>query len=128
MFTALKVTHISTVVLTGTLFIVRWIWMRQGSPRLQHPFVRIAPHVNDTVLFLSAMGTAALLGQYPFVDHWLTAKFLALPVYIVLGHIALKRGRNQRQRLIAFIAAVLTFTYIVGVALCRAPLTCLATG
>ena len=127
MFTTLRITHITTVILTGTLFLVRGIWMVQGSPKLQHPFVRIAPHVNDTVLFLSALGTAALLGEYPFVDHWLTAKFLALPIYIVLGHIALKRGRNPRQRLIAFAAAVLTFTYIVGVALCRDPLTCLAS-
>lgn len=126
MFTALKATHITTVVLTATLFLVRWVWMLQGSSRLHHPIVRVAPHANDTVLFVSALGMAALLGQYPFVDGWLTAKFFALLAYIVLGHVALKRGRNRQEKIIAFVAAVATFAYIVGVAFCHHPLACLA--
>ena len=33
--------------------------------------------------------------QYPLVHGWLTAKFFALIAYIVLGTIALKRGKTR---------------------------------
>ena len=126
MFTTLKTIHISSVVLTASLFLLRGYWLFSGSPLLYRPAVRIAPHVNDTVLFCSALGMAVLIGQYPFVNGWLTAKFLALILYIVLGHIALKRTHGTMQRVAAFSAALLTLAYIVGVALCHNPLTCLA--
>ena len=64
-------------------------------------------------------GLAIVLRQYPFVDGWLTAKVVALVVYIVLGTIALKRGRSRGTRIVAWIAAQAVFLYIVGVALTR---------
>lgn len=99
--------------------------MLRQSDWLQHPVVRIAPHVNDTVLFASALGMAWLIGQYPFVDGWLTAKFVALLAYIGLGHVALRRGRNRRTRAIAFAGALATLAYILSVAICKDPLGCL---
>ena len=84
---------------------------------LARRWVRIVPHVIDTVLLLSAIGLMLILRQYPFVHDWLTAKLVALITYIVLGSIALKYGATRRMRLIAFAAALVVFTYIVGVAL-----------
>ena len=124
-FAPIKFVHVSAVVITATFFLVRGIWMLRGSPLLQHPFVRIAPHVNDTILFVSALTLATLVGQYPFVSGWLTAKVLGLLAYILLGHIALRRGRNQMERSIAFAAALGVLAYIVAVARCRDPLACL---
>ncbi len=121
MYTTLKGIHIATVVITAVLFVLRSVWRFADSPQLQHPFIRIAPHVNDTVLFASALGMASMLGQYPFVHAWLTAKFLALLAYILLGHLTLKRARNRHERWLAFIAALLTLGYIIGVALTRDP-------
>jgi uncharacterized membrane protein SirB2 len=60
--------------------------------------------------------------QYPFVSAWLTAKVLALVLYIGLGTIALKRGRSKRTRVAAWIAAQLVLLYIVSVAFTRDPL------
>jgi len=120
MFETLKFIHVAAVITTGLSMITRGAWALQGSPKLQHPFVRIAPHVIDTVLFLSAIAMAIMIRQYPFVTGWLTAKFVALLAYITLGHIALKRRSAT-----ALAAALLTLAYIVGVALCRDPLTCL---
>jgi len=125
-FTALKSLHITAVIITASLFLLRGFWMLRGSALLQNPIVRVIPHVNDTVLLFSALGTAALLGQYPFVNDWLTAKFLALLAYILLGHMALRRGSSLLIRTVALIAALLTLSYIVGVALCHDPLVCLA--
>ncbi len=99
--------------------------MLRESAWLQHPTMRIAPHINDSLLFFSALGMTPLIGQYPFVDGWLTAKFLAVIAYIILGHIALRRGPNRKLRGLALAAACATLAYIVGVALCRDPRTCL---
>jgi uncharacterized membrane protein SirB2 len=60
--------------------------------------------------------------QYPFVAGWLTAKVVALVVYIGLGMVALRRGRSRRARITAWIAAQAVFLYIVAVALARSPL------
>ncbi|HNK31486.1 MAG TPA: SirB2 family protein, partial [Plasticicumulans sp.] len=66
------------------------------------------------------------LGQYPFVNGWLSAKVLALVVYIGLGAVALRHGRTYRQRATAFAAALLTAGYIVGAALQHSPASWLA--
>jgi len=121
MYVALKHLHLTAVVLSFTLFVLRGVWMLIDSPRLRRPWVRVVPHVIDTVLLASALGLVAILHQYPFVHGWLTAKVAALVVYIVLGSIALKRGSNKPVRAAAWIAALAVFGYIVSVALSRSP-------
>ena len=61
---------------------------------LQQRWVKIVPHVVDTLLLVSALTLVFWSDQYPFEQPWLTAKVLALIVYIALGTIALKRGKN----------------------------------
>lgn len=120
-YAALKHLHLTTIVVTLTLFVLRGVWMMADSPRLQARWTRVVPHVNDTLLFSSGLGLAIMLGQYPFVDGWLTAKLLALIAYIVLGTLALKRGKTRGQRITAWITALLVFGYMVAVARAHAP-------
>ena len=120
-YLVLKTLHLSTIVLTLALFVLRGAWMIADSPRLQARWVRILPHVNDTLLLSSGLGLAIMLQQYPLVHGWLTAKFFALIAYILLGTIALKRGKTRMQRIIAWVAALLVFGYMVAVARAHAP-------
>ena len=122
LFFWIKSIHLLTVFLTISGFIVRGIWMLQDSPLLNTRAVRTFPHVNDTVLLASALWTAALLGQYPFVVPWLTAKVIGLIAYILLGAVALTYGPTRRIRVLAFIAALLCFAYVVAVAISKNPL------
>lgn len=103
------------------LFFVRGIWMMRAPQRLQRRWVRIAPHIIDSVLLSSAVTLAVLSRQYPGVDAWLSAKLTALLAYIVLGMIALRRGRTRRVRTLAWLAALAVFLYIVAVAITRNP-------
>ena len=112
----LKSIHISAVILSGTLFFTRGLWMLRGSPRLQQTWVKVVPHIIDTVLLASAIALILRVQQYPFTHDWLTAKVLGLLLYIVLGMIALKRGRSRRVRLLAWLTALAVFLYIVAVA------------
>ena len=118
-YLGIKHLHISAVVLSGSLFLLRGAWMLADSPWLQQRWVRVVPHLVDTVLLASAITLAMWSGQYPVEQPWLTAKVLALIAYIVLGSVALKRGRTRTTRTVALIAALLSFAYIVGVALTR---------
>lgn len=127
MYSALKHLHLTTIVLTFCLFILRGVWMLTDSPRLQQRWVRIAPHLIDTILLASAIGLTIILSQYPLVDSWLSAKVLGLIVYIILGSIALKYGTTKPIRVAAWFAALAVFGYIVSVALTRNPLGFLAT-
>ena len=120
-YAALKTLHLSTIVLTLALFVLRGVWMMADSPRLQARWVRIVPHLNDTLLLASGIGLAVLTQQYPLVHGWLSAKFFALLLYIVLGTFALKRGKTRGQRIAAWVAALLVFGYMVAVALTHDP-------
>jgi len=113
--------HITCAILTGLGFLLRGVWMLRGSALLHHRLARTLPHVNDTLLLGSAVWMAARLGQYPLVTPWLTAKLAALLGYIVLGSIALKRGRDRRTRTLALLAALLCYGYILSVARSRTP-------
>jgi len=117
----LKLIHVSAVLISGAFFFTRGIWMLRDSPRLQARWVKISPHVIDTVLLVSALAYAFQIRQYPFVHGWLTAKVLGLVAYIVLGTVALKRGKTKAIRATAWIAALFTFGYIVWVARTRSP-------
>ncbi len=118
--------HVASVALSLTGFAVRGGLMLAGSPLLEARFVRIAPHVVDTVLLASALWLCWLLGQYPFVQPWLTAKVVGLLFYIGLGALALRRARSKAVRAAAFAAALVAALYIVSVAMTRDPFGFLA--
>lgn len=121
-YTLIKQLHLTAITLTLGLFILRGFWMMADSPRLQARWVRIAPHINDTLLLASGIWLAALMQQYPLVHGWLTAKFFALIAYIMLGTVALKRGKTKAQRITAWVAALLVFGYMAAVAVAHDPL------
>lgn len=120
LFLWLKLTHVGSVALSGAGFLGRGALMLRGSPLLQNRFVRTAPHVVDTVLLASAVWLAWLMRASP-LDGWIAAKIAGLVAYVVLGTIALKRGRTRRVRAAAFAAAIATFAYIVTVAVTHDP-------
>jgi uncharacterized membrane protein SirB2 len=119
---ALKHIHAATALITISGFIIRGIWMMRDSPRLQKKWVRIAPHVNDTILLVTAIIMAVKIQQYPFVHGWLTAKVIGLLLYIYLGTVALRRGKTKQIKKLAFYSAIIVFCYIVLVAVTKNPL------
>lgn len=118
-YPALKAVHVSCAIASFVLFFVRGVWMMRGSALLQRTWVKVVPHLVDTTLLASAIAMAVMSRQYPFVAGWLTAKVVALILYIGLGMVALKFGRTLRIRIVAWIAALMVFAYIVAVAVMR---------
>jgi uncharacterized membrane protein SirB2 len=115
----IKLIHMSTAFISISLFILRGVWVYRGSLMMSKKWVKILPHVNDTVLLITAIFLAIGLNQYPFTHDWLTAKLIALFFYIVFGMFALKCAKEKKNKMVFFILALLTFSYIVGTALTR---------
>lgn len=127
-YATIKTVHLCAAAVSWSLFTLRGVWMMRDSSLLQLRWVRIVPHVNDTLLLAAAIWMTMHIQQYPGTADWLTAKLIALLIYVALGWLALKPGRPRRVRVAAWFAAQAVFGYIVTVAVLRDPLLGLGSG
>lgn len=118
-YALIKLVHMSSAALSFGLFFLRGVWLLRAPERLRRAWVRVLPHVVDTVLLASALTLAIRSRQYPGVDAWLTAKVAALLVYIALGMVAFRFARTRSGRVLAWLGALAVFGYIVAVARTR---------
>lgn len=110
----LKNFHLLTVTITAELFLLRFYWLQTGSAMLQRRWVRIVPHLNDTLLLLSGVLLVTITHFYPFTPqgNLLTEKLFVVIIYIALGDIALgRRPRAQKILWIAFIVALIALVW-----------------
>ena len=119
-YTALKTSTFFASSSAEAAFWPEGIMMLTGSPLLKRKLVRVLPHIIDTALLASAVAMVVMLGASALAVPWLIAKIVGLLVHIGLGTVALKRGRSKGVRN-AFVLALLTFAYIVSVALSKDP-------
>ena len=112
----LRTIHISCISLSFCLFIFRGILMLSNSKYLRTKWLRIIPHCIDTILLTSAILLTTIIQQYPLMNSWLTMKLICLIIYIILGSLALKRGKTKKIRIIAFISAIFIFLFMYSVA------------
>jgi uncharacterized membrane protein SirB2 len=117
----LKALHILFAASCYTLFFLRGIWSLNNPAITQQRWLKIVPHAVDTLLLISAIALAFIIGQFPFIDAWLTAKVIVLLLYIGLGFIALHKDTSKTIRLFAWLAAQAAFAYIVLVAINHHP-------
>ena len=113
--------HVSCALLSISGFALRGYWMLAGNPLLRTRAARTLPHAIDTVLLASAVAMLVQWRLSPFAVPWLTAKVVALVLYIGLGMVALRFGRSARVREAAYLLALMTAAYIVAVALAKSP-------
>lgn len=124
----LKIIHVSAVALSFCGFTARGCGVVLDASWVRHRLTRVAPHVVDTVLLLSALGMLWTIRLSPWAAPWLRAKIIGLVVYIGLGSLALRQARAGRAprpravRLAAWLAAIAVFGYIVSVAFTKTPL------
>lgn len=126
MYAILKLLHITAAALSISGFTLRCYWMLRDSGWLERTIVKVLPHLVDTVLLASGVGLIFVL-RLPVLDQpWLLAKLAAILAYILLGTVALKRGRTRAMRSTAMVLALATFAYVVGVALSKSASSWLA--
>ena len=122
MYEIVKHTHLTAIALSMVLFLLRFVLNAMQSPMLQKKWLKILPHIVDTVLLVSAATLCVLLKQYPFVDAWVTEKLLALVMYIFMVTLALKLGRTGFMRGIGLVGALSWIAYAGMVAVSKQPI------
>ena len=121
MYLTIKIIHMSFALISLTSFLLRALLMFTDSPLLRHRAVLITPHIIDTVFLLSGFTLAFMVNLGMFSHSWLALKIVLLMCYLLFVGIALNRGTTKRVRTVAFGLAIVTFVYIVGIALHKSP-------
>ena len=118
----IKHLHMTTAIVSIVFFMVRAWWSVRENALLQRRWVKILPHINDTLLLVLGVMLAIMLSMSPHQHPWLAAKLLGLIGYILLGTVAIKRGRMPLTRGLTAVAAVAVFFYVSGTAITKNPL------
>ena len=121
LYLPIKTVHMSLAIISLLGFMVRGWWSIRGSSLLQQRWVKITPHIVDTLLLTTALLLMIILGQHPGNQSWILAKLIALVFYIGFGTLAIKRAPTPVSKAIFFGLAVATFAYIIGVAIAHHP-------
>ncbi|MCC2604322.1 SirB2 family protein [Planctobacterium marinum] len=111
--------HMTAIAVSFLLLVLRFIWVMSNSGMMSKKWVKVVPHVIDTVLLASAITLCILLAQYPLYNGWLTEKVIGLIAYILLGLFALKLGKNKVIKSVAFVGAVAVFAMIGKIAVTK---------
>ena len=102
-------------------FVIRGWWAINSSALLQQRWIKITPHIVDTLLLTTAVLLMIILGQHPGNQSWILAKLIALVFYIGFGTLAIKRAPTPASKAIFLGLAIATFGYIIGVAIAHHP-------
>lgn len=115
----LKSIHIVLAYLTVIGFVVRGMWSLADSPFRYGRWVKVVPHVIDSVLLVLGVVMAVRLSISP-MQGWLAAKLGGLVTYIGFGVLTMRAG-STRLKAAGFVGALSSVGYIFAVAFARDP-------
>lgn len=122
-YAQIKWVHVLAVISSGSLFLLRGLLVQLGKPGIAMSApLRFLSYSVDVVLLTAALMLLTLLPGVVFANGWLTVKLLLLPVYVVLGSFALKRGRTPEQRRTCYVLALLVFGFMASIARSHQPI------
>jgi len=113
----IKILHISLVLISFASFLSRVALLQFNQTVLQTTWLKILPHIIDTLLLLSGIFLVMQGSWYAGEYGWLVAKMVALIAYIGLGMMVMhKQGKT---RWLAFAGAISCYAYILSVAISK---------
>jgi len=113
----LKHIHLLFVALLVVSFVGRVMLAEFRPAALSQKWLRIAPHVLDTLLLLSGLALV-FQGNWLIAEYgWIVAKMLALSVFIGFGMLAMREAGTARW--LAFAGALICLFYIAKVAISK---------
>jgi uncharacterized membrane protein SirB2 len=110
-----KEMHVLLAYITVAGFVVRGLFAIADSPLRNAKWLRIAPHVVDTLLLAFGIALAVMMSLSPLANDWLMAKIIGLVAYIGFGVLAM-RARSRPLKIFGFVLAIASVGYIFAVA------------
>ncbi len=122
-YAQIKWLHVASVISSGGLFLLRGLLVQVGRQAFAMALpLRLLSYTVDAILLTAALMLLTILPGAMFANGWLTVKLLLLPVYVVLGSFALKRGSTPSQRRTCYLLALMVFGFMASVARSHQPL------
>ncbi len=114
MYSILKHTHLTLILIAVVLFILSFYWMESGHKNAQKPiFKKILLHTHLTIILLG-VALMGLLQINPFAEphFWLLEKIIAVVGYLILVKVALHEKTRKGMQFLAFAGALGWVVYI----------------
>jgi len=106
-------------VISVALFTLRFILLLLESKKLSSKWLKISPHIIDTLLLTVGIVMAVKLHINPAEQLWLAEKLLAIAAYIFTGYYTLKLARNRTMQIIGYLGAMGWVMLVVRLAMTR---------
>lgn len=115
----LKHLHMTVAAISILLFTFRFALTLVNSNKLTLKWLKITPHIIDTLLLGLGIALAVQLSMNPVEQLWLAEKLFALVAYIFTGYYTLKLARNRTMQIIGFLGAMGWIMLIVRIAISK---------
>lgn len=114
--------HMTIAVISVALFTLRFAWLLLNSEELNRKWVKILPHIVDTLLLGIGIVMAVKLAINPVEHLWLLEKLLAVIAYIFTGYYTLKLARTRFMQIFGYLGAIGWILLIVKLAITKQPI------
>lgn len=114
--------HMTVAVISVALFTLRFAWLLLNSDKLNRKWVKILPHIIDTLLLGIGIAMAVKLAINPMEHLWLLEKLLAVLAYIFTGYYTLKLARTRFMQIFGYLGAIGWILLIVKLAITKQPI------
>jgi len=124
MYLEIKTFHITTVIISVSLYIYRFLRYYISTTNKPQPhWLKYLPHINDTLLFSSGITLIYITKFIPFTDSapWLSAKLIAVILYIICGFKSMNNSTKRRNRIFFFLASIGWLLVIITLAINKPP-------
>lgn len=121
MYSILKHTHLTLILIAVILFVVNFYWLKSGHKNAQKAiFKKILLHTHLAVVLLGA-ALLLLLQLNPFAEHgyWALEKILAFGAYIAMVKSALNENKTTTMQVVSFLGAFGWLAYIGQLAITK---------
>jgi uncharacterized membrane protein SirB2 len=115
----MKHLHMTLALISVALFTLRFVWVLMSSEQLNKKWVKIAPHIIDTLLLVLGITMAVKLSINPVEQLWLAEKILAVFAYIFTAFYTLKLAKNNTMRIIGYLGALGWIALVVKLAMSK---------
>ncbi len=108
MYTIIKHTHLTIILLTFVFFLISFVLTMKKSESVNNKILKIGPHILYTLFIVTAayMVIANPLNLYPFVNGWASSKLGGFVLYVLSVTFALKWAKTNLWRFVGLISAV----------------------
>jgi uncharacterized membrane protein SirB2 len=111
----LKSLHVLLAFFSLLSFVGRVLLSEFKPEALQNKLSKIAPHVVDTLLLISAVGLIITNGWMDRDFAWIISKFLLLLAYIALGIMCMHNTGTKRWLMFAGALACFVYIFIIAI-------------